>query len=78
MSNEVQAQKVRVILRMCGDYCAFHECSVYLAYDITNDVQLDEETLEEIKENIANDDGDGCDYQECDAVIVDGRYYYNF
>ena len=77
MSNEVQGQKVRVILSMCGDYCAFHECTIYVAYDVTNDIQLEDETLEEIKERMDKTHG-YCDYQECDAIKVGDTYYYNF
>ena len=72
-----EVQKVRVILSMCGDYCAFHECDVSVVYDVTNDIQLEDETLEEIKERMDKTRG-YCDYQECDAIKVGDTYYYNF
>jgi hypothetical protein len=33
-------QKVKIIARMCGDYAAFHEASIYAEYDITNRVVI--------------------------------------
>lgn len=79
MSGILEGQKVRVILSMCGDYCAFHECNVYVSYDVTNDIQLEDETLEEIKDIMSNNDGgEYCDYQECDAIKIGETYYYKF
>ena len=31
-----ERQHVKIIARMCGDYAAFHEASIYAEYDITN------------------------------------------
>jgi hypothetical protein len=77
MSEVVEGQKVKVYLSMCGDYCSFHECEISVVYDVTNDIQLEDETLEEIKTIIEENDN-WCDYQECDAIKVGGTYYYNF
>jgi hypothetical protein len=32
-----EIEKVRVYVMLSGDYCAFHEVSLHVVYDITND-----------------------------------------
>lgn len=75
----MKAQKVTIILELCGDYVAFNEISANILYDLTNDVMVDNygkyNSLEEIQ--LAMEDrGDYCDIQQVDAVLVDGKYYY--
>jgi hypothetical protein len=75
----MEAQKVRIILELCGDYVAFHEISTSILYDLTNDVIVDDynpyNSLEEIQSAMSND-RDYCDIQEVDAFLVNGEYYY--
>lgn len=75
----MEAQKVKVILKLCVDYVAFHEISAMVLYDLTNNIMVDGygsyESLEEIQSEI-NDSGDYCDFEETNAVLVDGKYYY--
>jgi len=78
MAEVLETQKVKVYLAMYGDYCAFHECSVSVVYDVTNDIQLGDETIEEIEVIIEEGDNEYGDYQLCDAIKVGDRYYYNF
>lgn len=66
-------KEVRVYARMCGDYAAWHEANMYVEYDITNDKQLGEHSLEELK----NWERGG--YSDVDIVTAylddDGNYY---
>lgn len=75
----MEAQKVKVILKLCGDYVAFHEISAMVLYDLTNNIMVDTygsyESLEEIQSEM-DGRGDYCDIEEIDAVLVDGKYYY--
>lgn len=75
----MEAQKVKVILRLCGDYVAFHEIRAMVLYDLTNNIMVDGygsyESLEEIQSEM-DDSGDYCDFKEINAVLVDGKYYY--
>lgn len=73
-------QKVEIIIYIAGDYVAFHEVGVYIAYDITNDIRLVpmdeiEMSLEEML-NYHCDEA-GWDMKKVDAILVDGKYYYN-
>jgi hypothetical protein len=66
-------EKVDVYVEVSGDYCAFHELSLSVVYDITNNIQLGDETLEELEN--WDFDGDYCDY-EIFKAIKDGNDYY--
>ena len=68
-------QKIKVYVGICGDYCAFHEMEFYVEYDITNDKQLGDYTLEELKEWEYEEYGD---FQVREAVLIDGTYYVNW
>ena len=73
-------QKVDVIVCIAGDYCAFHEMSISVEYDLTNDKQVSGSySKEELEERMDSDECyDGySDYQEFDAILVDGKYYVN-
>lgn len=72
-----EVQFVRVILQICGDYCAFHETTCEVMYDLTNKKQTGYMTWEEIEEALQKEySGDYCDIQETDAVLINGQYYY--
>lgn len=67
-------QKVNVYVQISGDYCAFHEASLYVVYDITNNVSVDSDmTLEELEN--WEFEGDYSDYEIYEAILVDGEYY---
>ena len=72
-------EKVEVYVKMSGDYCAFHEASVSVVYDITNKKHVgwgDEEDLETYPKWDYNNDGDGySDVTKASAIIVDGKYF---
>lgn len=65
-------QKVKVYVRVCGNYCKFHEMGFDVIYDITNNIQLADWELNEIS---AWEDDDYDDVDVFDAVLFDGRYY---
>ena len=67
-----KTQKVSVYYQICGDYCAFHEMSFRVLYDITNNIQLDDYTLAELR---TWNDRDYCDIQRVDAIKVKNKYY---
>ena len=66
-------KKVEVYVRVCGDYCAFHEMSIRVVYDITNNINFDDLDLEELED--WEYDSNYCDYSLCDAILDDGKYY---
>jgi hypothetical protein len=68
-------QKVKVIVSICGDYCAFHEMSFYIYYDITNDIQLDDYSLEDLNEDMERGYNGYSDLEIRDAYLIDGEYY---
>ena len=68
-------QKVEVYVGIYGDYCAFHEVSFDVEYDVTNDIQLGDRTLEELKEWEYEE---YCDFELRNAVLIDGTYYVNW
>ncbi len=88
-----EIQHVKIIARMCGDYAAFHEASIYAEYDLTDRVMIGEypdgfydyenDTVIEGKEeelhqhmlNLKEEREDYCDYDEIDAVLINGNYY---
>ena len=70
-----EPQKVEVWVGIYGDYCNFHEMSFDVQYDITNDKQIGDGSLEYF-ENLADDDRDSyCDYEVRYAILIDGKYY---
>lgn len=68
-------EKVKVYFMICGDYCAFHEMSFRVVYDVTNNIQLDDDYTLEMLENWNKDEHDYDDVQLCNA-IKDGNTYY--
>jgi hypothetical protein len=68
-------EKVEVILCISGDYCAFHEMSFKVEYDLTNDIQLGYDTLSELKKKLKKGYTDYSDYDTVEA-IKDGDQYY--
>lgn len=66
-------QKVEVWIEISGAYCAFHEMSFSVVYDVTNDIQLNDMTLDEL-ENFEFEDY--CDYEKRNAILGDGGGYY--
>jgi len=65
-------EKVKVWVSVAGNYCAFHEMCFSVDYDITNDIQLEDWTIEEL-ENMEKDSY--CDYEVRNAIKVGGTYY---
>lgn len=70
----MEVQEVKVIARACGDYAAFHEMSIYVEYDLTNDIQLNEHSKEELMKRV-DSNGDYCDYDTINAIKIGGSYY---
>ena len=68
----MEIKKVEVYVEIAGDYCAFHEMSFMVVYDVTNDIQLEEYTLNDLKNWT---DREYCDCELRDAILVDGTYY---
>lgn len=66
-------QKVKIIVMISGDYVAFHEISLNVVYDVTNDIQLDDWTLEEL--NNWKTDGRR-DVREFDGFKDENGKYY--
>lgn len=66
-------EKVEVYVKISGDYCAFHEAGLSVVYDITNNIQLDDMSLEDL-ENWEYD-ANYCDYEVFNA-LKDGDKYY--
>lgn len=69
-------QEVSVYVSVWGDYCAFHEMSFSVAYDVTNDIQYDDMSIEELEE--FEYEGDSSDYQLFRAIKVGDKYYIDF
>lgn len=71
-------EKVKVILRISGDYCAFHEMTFKVEYDITNNIQLGNKTLVELEKLLQEDEErDYSDYDIVDAILDGKKYYVN-
>ena len=64
-------QKVKVYVSISGDYCAFHEMYFSVKFDITNNIQLGDFTLEELE----NWEDEYTDVEIRNAIIVDDVYY---
>ena len=67
-------QKVHVWVGIGGDYCAFHEISFSIEYDITNDKQIGNLSLDEL-EGFNLESSDYSDYEIREAILLDGEYY---
>jgi hypothetical protein len=67
-------QEVEVYVRLSGYYCAFHEMSASVVYDVTNDIKFDDLTLEECK-NYDFDGDDSSDVGLVKAILYKGQYY---
>lgn len=65
-------QKVKVYVSISGDYCAFHEVTFYVEYDITNNKQLGSYSLKKLEKWKYNQYED---IQKRDAYLIDGKYY---
>lgn len=72
----MEVQEVSVWVCVYGDYCAFHEMGISVVYDITNDIQLDDMSLEELNE--FEFEGDYSDYEVRSALKVGDEYYIKF
>jgi hypothetical protein len=71
-------QEVQVYVMISGDYCAFHEMSIRVVYDITNDKPIgfndyDKEKLENWDFN--DDGGDYSDVESRSAIKIGDTYY---
>ena len=58
---------------MSGDYCAFHEITFSVVYDVTNDKSFNDYSLEELE----NWEDEYSDMELVDALLIDGEYYYS-
>jgi hypothetical protein len=63
---------VNAYVMVSGDYCAFHEMSLQVLYDVTNGIQLGDYDLEQLQ-NWKR--GDYSDVELQRVLKVDGRYY---
>ena len=74
--ERVLGQKVQVYVKISGDYCAFHEVSISVVYDITNGIKLGHHTEEECSNWDYNDDGGSySDITSAEAVKIGNKYY---
>ena len=69
-----EIQEVKVWVSVSGSYCAFHEIFFTVQYDITNNKQLGDMTLDELSD-FEHEPGDYADYETRDAILVNGTYY---
>ena len=67
-------EKVRLIVSISGCYCAFHEMSFNIEYDLTNNEIIGDYDLDELRKQM-REKFEHTDFEERDAVIVDGVYY---
>lgn len=65
-------QEVEVYVTVSGDYCAFHEMSFGIDYDITNNIQLSDFSLDELKNW---DEGAASDAGIVKAIKIGDKYY---
>lgn len=64
-------QRVKLWVSLSGDYCAFHETDMDVEFDITNNIQLGNTTVEEME----NNEGDYTDYSICSGILYEGEYF---
>lgn len=72
-------QKVKIWILVYGDYSSFYELDFTVLFDITNNIQLDDYTLEYLEANYndwcRNNDG-RADIGLVDAILFEGKYYW--
>ena len=68
-------KKVEVVVQLVGNYCAYHEMSEYIVYDVTQNIKLDDYTIEELEELLKEGYYWACDYKKCNALLHDGKYF---
>lgn len=71
---ENKAQKVKLAVQISGDYVAWHEISISLLWDYTNDKKLGYDSKEEVDEKV-DEDGEYSDCEIREGVLVNGKYY---
>lgn len=73
----MEFQKVEVYVGIADDYAAFHEISFYVEYDITNDIQLGDKSLEELESFDFDNSGHYSNYAIRDAILdkSSNKYY---
>jgi hypothetical protein len=72
--DEIKGQKVQVVVKASGDYVAFHEMGIWVVFDITNNIQMDDYTLEQLQ----NWEYKGSGYSDvtfCEAYLIGSKYY---
>jgi hypothetical protein len=77
---EEKIQEVEIYLQIAGDYCAFHEMSFTVMYDITNNISFCGQTIEELNQKIADLEENGHEYSDLDiidAIKIGDVYYYS-
>lgn len=68
-------QKVEVYVEVSGDYCAFHEMSLSVVYDITNNIKLGDMSLKKLQK--WEYESDYTDYEIFNAIKEGNKYYVN-
>lgn len=71
----MEAQEVQVAVRVSGDYAAWHELSITLMYDYTNDKRINDSKEEADEALEEGHDGEYSDCQMMDAIFLNGVYY---
>ena len=73
----MEAQKVELAVRISGDYAAWHEISITILWDYTNDKKVDGYYSKEEVKKLLRKGHDG-EYSDCEmksGVLVGGKYY---
>ncbi len=76
-------RKCKVLIKLCGDYCAFHEASFEIVGEIGDELLKDlntpyGKTYTNVDEFIKDNDWDATnfvDYDIVDVIEVDGELY---
>jgi hypothetical protein len=79
--KNTEYQEVEVFVSLSGDYCAFHEVSISITANITNNIIKESHTFDTNEEffdylNTYEFEGYG-DYIKCKAIKIGDDYYYN-
>ena len=74
----MEPQEVEVYVMISGNYCAFHEISINVVYDITNDIETND-FLDKTKEGFEKWNfklsGGHSDVQKFNAIKIGDKYY---
>ena len=73
MDTKEKPQKVKVIAFISGNYASFDEISIIILYDITNDLEVEENKEESLK--ALSSPHDMSETKEVDMLLYKGKYY---